>query len=492
MSDVVVPLDPSAEQAPAPPQTSAQPGTGVTIARNSLWMMLDSVAGMWRTLYISIVVARRLGPDFMGHYNYILWFATVLRMVTEVAIPATVRKFAAEFSGRGDYPGEDDLSRALRLQAKLLVVGRRRRADRGVHQFPHEQRMVATLAVLSIVPGLCSASRPARCGPPRICGTTSSRRWSATSSTWWASPCRCSCGWGLLGLTASLLISRVADCVFRFVIFPAPVRQLPGKATARRWSPSFARRMIRFAAQQLVLTALYALLFDRMEIFFLRGRCAHAARSRSSRSPSRWSTICCSFPQNLRGAASASMWVQQGRSPEEAAHTAATATWFIMICRGARAVRRCRDQRPASCASCTAQSTCRRSRCWRCLPVRPQPGHLPAGAVPAGGRRAPALLSSSGCGRGRRRRGRQPAAHPALRRARGRVRQGGQPVVAAAGFLTYMVVTSGKLPIARMIKLLLAATAMFFVVRAGRSHFCRRWPGWLSVFRSALRSSPWS
>src|SRR5437763_15109937 len=85
----------------APPVTAPE-RTGVTIARNSLWMIFDSVVEMGATLYVSIIMARRLGPDFMGGYNYILYLAPFLRTVPEVAIPAAVRQSAAQFRGRRD------------------------------------------------------------------------------------------------------------------------------------------------------------------------------------------------------------------------------------------------------------------------------------------------------------------------------------------------------------------------------------------------------
>ena len=56
-----------------------------------------------RGFYCSILVARGLGPDFMGQYNYILYFATVLKLVSDLALSVTVRKFAAEFIGQEDY-----------------------------------------------------------------------------------------------------------------------------------------------------------------------------------------------------------------------------------------------------------------------------------------------------------------------------------------------------------------------------------------------------
>jgi lipopolysaccharide exporter len=324
--------EPAADVAPAgtAPAAPQKAGTGVTIARNSLWLMLDSLVGMAASLYCSIMVARRLGPDFMGQYNYILYFATVLRMVTEVAIPATVRKFAAEFSGRGDFTMVKTLvSRALRLQAKLAGIGVAGGLTVVYLAFPAEQRIVATLAVLSIVPGLFLsiptgalwATENLRHNVLSSLGATVVNLIGVTVSVLM--------GWGLIGLTASLLLSRTVDCILRFLIFNQQYARIPG-TVLKQLEPAVTKRLIRFAAMQLVLALLYSLVFDRMEVFFLK----KLAPSREIAFFSISFTLVyylLQIPQNLAGSASVSMWVQQGRSPAEAARTTATATWFIMF-----------------------------------------------------------------------------------------------------------------------------------------------------------------
>src|SRR5581483_9410103 len=153
MPPVVTASDPPPEAAAAAPRPAE--GLAVTIAKNSIWLLIDSIAGMAASFFCSIFVARRLGPDFMGQYNYILYFVTVLRMVTEVAIPATVRKFAAEFMGRGDYVAlKTFVRRAMWLQMKLIPIGVAAGLGVVFFSFSREQRPIAIVAVLTIVPGL--------------------------------------------------------------------------------------------------------------------------------------------------------------------------------------------------------------------------------------------------------------------------------------------------------------------------------------------------
>jgi O-antigen/teichoic acid export membrane protein len=324
--------EPSPAAAPAAePEARPRTGTGLTIARNSMWLMVDSLAAVLSSLYCSITVARTLGPDLMGHYNYVLYFATVLKLVSEVAIPATLRKFTAEFVGRGDYGTVKTLvHHGVRLLSKLsgaaVVVG----LVVVFMLFAPDQKLVGSLAVLSIVPatllstptGALVATENLRHIVVASLGGIAANVMGVTVSLLM--------GWGLVGLTASLLVSRVVDCSLRFVIFRRVYAQLPGQAERGPMDPSLRGRMIRFAAHQLLLVLLYAFLFDRMEVFFLKSLAPAREIAFFSISFTLVSYLL-QIPLNLAGSAQASVWVQQGRSPEEAVRTTATATWFVML-----------------------------------------------------------------------------------------------------------------------------------------------------------------
>jgi O-antigen/teichoic acid export membrane protein len=459
--------DATVEPPRSEPTGEKKPGVGVTIAKNSFWLMLDTVVGMLATLYSSILVARRLGPDFMGNYNYILWFATVLRMVTEVAIPATVRKFAAEFMGRGDYVTlKSMLQRAMRLQAKLAIAGVSLGLVFVTVSFAHEQRIFATLAVLSVLPGLFLsipagalwATENLRHNVMASLAATSVNLVGLTASVFF--------GWGLIGLMASLLTSRVVDCILRFTIFRRQYDLLPGQARKGPLEEGLRKRMIPFAAQQMLLSAFYTLLFDRMEVFFLRSM-APSREIAFFSVPFTLVFYLLQFPQQMSGAAGASMMVKQGRSPAEAARIAATATWFMMLVAA-----------PVLFGVASVSDPL--------LRVMYGAKYLPA--IPVLATLAMFALSLGVS---------QPAQYllvaaekqnfyllwlavsgvvdvvanlllvprfGALGAAYGK---GASQLVAAAGFLTFMVVHFRvTLPVARMIKLMVAVTAMFLSVRA--------------------------
>jgi O-antigen/teichoic acid export membrane protein len=470
MSDVVS-LNPPGAEAPAAAGQAVEPagpprmGTGVTIAKNSLWLMVDSIVSMAASFYASIFVARRMGPDFMGRYNYILYFAMVLRMVTEVAIPATVRKFAAEYSGRGDYTLVKTLiDRALRLQVKVLVLGVTVGLVIVQTTFSADLRMVATVVVFSVIPSLLISI------PTGALWATENLRHNVVSSL-------CGTilnvigvtlsvllGWGLLGLTASLLVSRSVDCVIRFAIFRQQYAKLPGEAQPAL-EPEIRTRMIRFASQQLVLALLYSLLFDRTEVFFLH-RLAPSQEIAFFSISFTLVQYLLLLPQNLANSASVSMWVQQGRSPKDAARTAATSTWFILIFAAPELFGVAAVSDPllrliygakylpaipvlASLALFGLALTVSQPAQYMLVGAERQRFYIfwlcLAGAIDVAGN---FLLI------------------PRYGALGATYAKGASEIFGAAGFLAYLlVVFKAKLPIARMLRLLAACVAMFVVVR---------------------------
>src|SRR6266545_6131737 len=324
---------PDGDGAP-PPEVNAgaatKPGVGITIAKNYLWLLTDSIAGMLTAFYCSILVARGLGPDRMGEYNYLLYFAAVLKMFTEVAVPVTLRKFAAELMGREDYSALKTLVRAaLRLEVKLAALGLVVGLTLAYLIFRPDQRALGMLAVVTIVPGILLSV------PAGALWATENLSYNVVASVAAMAvnaagvTASVFLGWGLMGLVASMLGSRTIDCALRFLLYRWRYSGLPG--TARdHVEPDLRRRMISFAAMQLVLILLYALLFDRMEVFFLKA----LAPSREIAFFSISFTLAqylLIIPQTLSGSASVSMMVRQGRSSNESARIAVTATWFAIL-----------------------------------------------------------------------------------------------------------------------------------------------------------------
>jgi lipopolysaccharide exporter len=319
---------------PAAADTAAKrPNVGHTIARNSAWLLLDTVFGIAASFYCSIAVARGLGPERMGDYNYVLWFASVLRAVTELAIPMTFRKFASELMGREDYVTLKALARyALRLQALLAGVGATVGLVVVAVVVSPERQLFVTLAVLSVVPALLLTV------PSGALQATENLRHNVVASL---------CGtivnligislsvfldWGLIGVLGSFLTSRSIDCTVRFVLFRRIYAQLPGGKGAELapLPPELRKRMFGFAARQLIQIAFNILLWERVEVFFIK----HLATTRDVAFFSISVTLIqyvMQVPAILSTSAGATLMVQQGRGPGEVARIGITASWFCLL-----------------------------------------------------------------------------------------------------------------------------------------------------------------
>jgi O-antigen/teichoic acid export membrane protein len=301
------------------------------IARNSVWMVADTIVGMGATLLASMLVGRHLGPDFMGHFNFILTFTAVIRLFTDLAIAVTVRKFAAELMGRGDYVQLKTLLRsAMRLQAVLTAVGVSVGIGIVYGTFERENQTVAMLALLTLIPSLTLSI------PTGALWATENLRANvvpsllATIVNVTGVVLSVLLGWGMIGLICSLLISRTFDCGLRMLLFRRAYARLPGAPSSDGIDAALRARMIPFAALQFVLTMLYWGMADRMEVFFLK-RLAESREIAFYSLPFTLVYYLLQFPQQISGATSASMMVKQGVAPEQAAHIAATATWFVML-----------------------------------------------------------------------------------------------------------------------------------------------------------------
>src|ERR1700744_897540 len=94
-----------------------------TIARNSGWYGLETAINFVVTLFTSIAIARTLGPTKMGYIIYVIWISSVVSSLGAIGIPATTRKYMAEFLGGGDRGTARFIyTRTLLLQVTMATL----------------------------------------------------------------------------------------------------------------------------------------------------------------------------------------------------------------------------------------------------------------------------------------------------------------------------------------------------------------------------------
>jgi O-antigen/teichoic acid export membrane protein len=125
-----------------------------TIAKNTGWYGLENIIGLAVGLFTSIAIARTLGPSKMGYIIYVMWIASVVSSLGSLDIPATTRKYMAEFLGMGDR----GTARYIYFRTLLLQIGVATLATGGIlfwvlRDAHAEYRVASVLVVLSICQG---------------------------------------------------------------------------------------------------------------------------------------------------------------------------------------------------------------------------------------------------------------------------------------------------------------------------------------------------
>ena len=240
-----------------------------TIARNTAWYGLENIISFVTGMVTSIAVARTLGPSKMGYIIYVSWIATIASSLGSVGIPATTRKYMAEFLGKGDRSTARFIYfRTFALQAVLSTVVTLIAAAWVLHDAPPEYRIASVLLILSILPAMVNfISAQANVASETLSANLAG---SAVSTIlfFFLTILAVVLHWGVTGIAAAMFSMRLVDCI---------VRLIPTQRRIRAWEsdhvnlPADLRpRMMRFAFQAVVAILVSLIVWDRSELFLLK------------------------------------------------------------------------------------------------------------------------------------------------------------------------------------------------------------------------------
>jgi O-antigen/teichoic acid export membrane protein len=300
------------------------------VARNTFWLALDSGVGFVSALICSVAVARTMGPEPLGYYNYALWLANITGLVATFGVPIATRKFAAEYLGKGDVSTAKAVIKAtyrfqffsaiIAVAVGLLVVFQKVTPD---------HRTYSALAILSVLPSMLLGIPTAALAALEELGDTVRSSIAGTVVNLTGVVLSLVVGWGLVGLTASLLVSRLADLAVRswfyrrrFAEFAAtPATDVP---------EDVRRRLVRFCWQSTLLLALDTVVWDRSEMLFLQWFCDIREVA--------FYSLCFSImqqavlaPRVLASASIPTLMVRQGRDPSTVGNLTATSLRYIAL-----------------------------------------------------------------------------------------------------------------------------------------------------------------
>lgn len=305
--------------------------TGHTIARNSIWLLLDSLIQVLTLFACSIPVARVLGPTTLGYYGYVLWVAGVALRVAALGIGAAARKYTGECFGRGDFAlGRAVLRTALKAQAVIagtVVIAGMALVFLAV---PPEHRLFSSLIVISLFPALMLGVYSGV-----ITSATENSSYNVRASVVanavnilgvWLT---LALDWRLPGLTGAFLASRVVDTGMRAYQWSRISAGLP-PGIATEIPREFRTRLARFCVESSLLLGLDILVWDRFEVVFLKqySRIEEVAFYTNAFGIAANLLL---LPRTLSWAAGASLFTRQGSAPETVPPLAVTSLRFTAL-----------------------------------------------------------------------------------------------------------------------------------------------------------------
>ena len=243
-----------------------------TIARNTGWYGLENIISAIVTLITSIAIGRYLGPLKNGYIVYISYIASLVSSLGSVGIPATTRKYMAEFIGMGDR----GTARYIYFRTLLLQTGLATLATGGflfwvLGDAQGDYKLASALLVLSIWPSMVnSISAQANAATEDMSANMPASVFSAIVYLV-AIGATLVLHWGVVGVGVSLLSMRAVDLLVRF--FPT-IKRVRAWDTTHAHPPGLRKRMMTFAWKSVASMTVALVVWGRPELILLKKLCA--------------------------------------------------------------------------------------------------------------------------------------------------------------------------------------------------------------------------
>ena len=311
---------------PASPKDSS---TTQTVARNSFWYGLETAFGIVTAFATSIAMARILGPQKLGYFNYVMWLANVSGLIGSLGIPLATRKYIAEYLGRGQtgfvrslvYTGlglQTALAAAITVTALVLVYTVSDPSQRHISAFQVASTLPSMMLAIPSQANLAAENMKANVAGSLV-GQSLYIVFVAVSL--WT-------GWDLFGIAVGIFVYRSVELLVRLLPVIGWVRQMPSAPLPTE----LRRKLATFSLQGTVLMLLNVIVWDRSDLVFLKmfgkdiGQVTFYAVSFNL--VERALTI----PQTFATAIGASLMAQYGRDERRLPQMVATSAKYILMC----------------------------------------------------------------------------------------------------------------------------------------------------------------
>ena len=302
-----------------------------TIARNTAWYGLENLIGFVTGLITSIAIARNLGPAKMGYIIYVTWIVGIVASLGGVGIPATTRKYMAEFLGASDFAtGRFIYIRTLLIQASLATVATLGAVVWVLRDSPADYRVAALMLVLSIWPSMVnSVPAQANVASEKLSANLPASLYS-TATYFIFTMLAILLHWGVNGIAFAMLAMRIVDWGVRIV---PTSRRIFSWGKGEPHPPAELRsRMMSFATQSVMGMLLTLVVWDRSELFLLRHLSSDIRQLSFYSVAFNLAERLLIFPTIFAAATGASILAQYGRDRTKLpSMTAASARYIAMI-----------------------------------------------------------------------------------------------------------------------------------------------------------------
>ncbi len=247
-----------------------------TIARNTGWFSIENIINAVVAFTTSIAINRYLGPEKNSYLIYISYIANLVSSLGGMGIPATTRKYMAEFIGMGDRGTARHIYlRTLLLQTGLATVATAVflfwvRGDASA-----EYRLASALLVLSIWPSMINSISAQANTATEDLSRNLPGSIAAALTYFFAIAATVVLHWGVVGVGVSLFSMRAVDFLVRF--FPT-MRRVWSWETTHPHLPGLRRRMMPFALQSVASMLVAQVVWGRSEVILLKNLCSDVSQ----------------------------------------------------------------------------------------------------------------------------------------------------------------------------------------------------------------------
>ena len=238
-----------------------------------MWLALDAAIAMPVSLALSVLVARSVGPDVLGVYNFANWVLGAGIVVVTNGVTYGMQLYAAEKLGKGDLAGAMAvLAHGLRWQLALAAVLVSLGTVLTLALSPPPFRAALLLAVLSVAPAILVSVPAAGLGAAQAFSANVVSSIAAVLVNLAVAVVALSAGWGLVGVTSALLLSRLVDAGGRYLAWRrvlAALKAEPHGQMEPRDDSLEAPKLRKLALNASVLLLVEMLVWDRSEFLVL-------------------------------------------------------------------------------------------------------------------------------------------------------------------------------------------------------------------------------